>query len=285
MPRGKPGTFSVCTIEDCEGKTVGQGLCRKHYTRWRIHGDATVVVDQSRGACTIDDCPRPHKAHGYCETHYRRLQRQGDPLVQGRPRRPGGPEERFWAQVTRDGPVPEHRPELGPCWQWIGGTVNHGYGSLAVDGRTVNAYAWAYRHFVGPVPPGRELDHLCRNRACVRTDHLEPVTHAENVRRGERPSRTSCPAGHLYDDGHAVITSQGARLCRTCHNAKRRATWAAGRAPRASRTHCRNGHLLEDGNVYVTGTGMRLCKTCKLDSTRRSYAANVARRRARMTLD
>ena len=39
---------------------------------------------------------------------------------------------------------------------------------------------------VGPIPDGREIDHLCRNHRCVNPDHLEPVTHLENMRRRPR---------------------------------------------------------------------------------------------------
>lgn len=70
------------------------------------------------------------------------------------------------------------------CWVWTGATIN-GYGVLG-GGRgyyRARAHNVAYEQTVGPIPDGLELDHLCRNRACVRPDHLEPVTRAKNVRR------------------------------------------------------------------------------------------------------
>lgn len=72
-----------------------------------------------------------------------------------------------------------------------------------------------------PVPVGLELDHLCRNRWCINPTHLEPVTHAENVRRGEcgihQRSRTHCPSGHPYE-GDNLIVRRGGRYCRICMN-------------------------------------------------------------------
>lgn len=78
--------------------------------------------------------------------------------------------------------------DVDGCWLWVGAIdKNTGYGRFhAGDGRrTVNAHRFAYETFVGPIPPGLDLDHLCRVRACVRPSHLEPVTRRENLLRGE----------------------------------------------------------------------------------------------------
>ena len=108
------------------------------------------------------------------------------------------------------------------CWEWTGTMHREGYGALQHEQRKMLAHRAVYELLVGPIPDGMTLDHLCRNRACVNPLHLEPVTLAENVRRGESPParnarKTHCPRGHSYDEGNTYITpSTGHRQCRTC---------------------------------------------------------------------
>src|ERR1041384_578825 len=88
------------------------------------------------------------------------------------------------------------------CWLWKGWTAK-GYGMIKVAGRGVGAHRVSYELFVGPIPDGFEPDHLCKNTMCVRPDHLEPVTHQENVLRGSSPAAThaqqlTCVQGHPF---------------------------------------------------------------------------------------
>ena len=78
----------------------------------------------------------------------------------------------------------------GCCWQWTGSHNKGGYGNLKVAGQAQIAHRLSYEHFIGPIPEGKQLDHLCRNPACVNPEHLEVVSNAENTRRGNRPVLT-----------------------------------------------------------------------------------------------
>jgi len=113
------------------------------------------------------------------------------------------------------------------CWQWR--VLNsEGYGTFRVDGAKKKAHRVLYELMVGPIPEGLDLDHLCRNRGCVRPDHLEPVTRGENQRRGV-PYRTPrdcnpwgrrvthCPRGHEYTPENIRGGQGNRRSCLICH--------------------------------------------------------------------
>lgn len=78
-----------------------------------------------------------------------------------------------------------------PCWVSDMDLDDDGYSRIWTDHRPRFAHRVTYEHYVGPVPEGLELDHLCRVRNCVNPAHLEPVTHLLNVRRGARHSPAS----------------------------------------------------------------------------------------------
>jgi Holliday junction resolvase len=86
-----------------------------------------------------------------------------------------------WPESTRGMPDYIEDPATG-CWLWQKGTVD-GYGRCRRGDQIVMAHRWYYEQAQGPIPEGLELDHLCRVRACVNPDHLEPVTREENIRR------------------------------------------------------------------------------------------------------
>lgn len=170
-----------------------------------------------RAECSVDECSNRIVARGWCDTHYRRWARKGSPQA-GRV----STLDRFMTHVAKAEPE--------DCWLWTG-TKNHaGYGSFSVGrARRLGAHRWSYEHFVGAVPAGLELDHLCRVRHCVNPAHLEPVTRQENLRRGVRTEhmsmRTHCPRGHAYDEANTgwYKATRYCRACKVMQNRKQRA--------------------------------------------------------------
>ncbi len=110
-------------------------------------------------------------------------------------------------------------PNTG-CWLWLGSIGSSGYGHLRVNGRTRSAARLAYEIFRGSIPEGYEPDHLCRVRSCVNPDHLECVTHSENVRRQSHAEQLTCKKGHPLDGIRS--RSIGGRYCRICVAASKR---------------------------------------------------------------
>lgn len=104
--------------------------------------------------------------------------------------------------------------DAGGCWVWRGSVAQNGYGRMSVMAGSVqklqNTHRVAYEAFVGAIPAGLEIDHLCRNRLCCNPEHLEAVTHAENMRRG---ASTHCENGHPRNPAHD--------RCRVCRNIRR----------------------------------------------------------------
>lgn len=82
-------------------------------------------------------------------------------------------------------PSPEFLVEENTgCWIWQRAKDRHGYGLAHVNRKTLPAHRMIYQRLVGPIPQGLDLDHLCRTPLCVNPEHLEPVSRAENLRRG-----------------------------------------------------------------------------------------------------
>ena len=128
--------------------------------------------------------------------------------------------DRF-TEKTSEGPIPDHRPDLGPCLLWTASLDRDGYGKFWDGTKVVAAHRQAYEEVHGPIPPGLTVDHLCRVHACVRGHHLEAVTNRVNILRGVSPSaihaqKTACPKGHRYDEANTWVDGQGRRHCRSC---------------------------------------------------------------------
>lgn len=141
-----------------------------------------------------------------------------------RPKRKGGggfhgpPQDRFNRHWRLN--------ESSGCWEWTGCLSSTGYGSFGPGingkkGKTASAHRWSYEHHKGSIPPGLELDHLCRNRKCVNPEHLEAVTRKTNTLRGEsmagrHAKQTACIHGHPFNEANTYRPPRGGRMCRTC---------------------------------------------------------------------
>jgi hypothetical protein len=172
--------------------------------------------------CSVDDCRTlvgPKGARGLCSRHYQRMLSTGSPTGTSRP----SSEARFFAMVRQQ----------GECWEWTGSKDSSGYGSFsdsAGAGRKVGvkAHRWSYAFMRVEIPAGLELDHLCRNRACVNPWHLEPVTRFVNTMRGQsiqaiNARKTTCKRGHPFDSENTYQRPGGSRVCRACMRTLREA--------------------------------------------------------------
>lgn len=133
------------------------------------------------------------------------------------------------------------------CWIWKASLSRDGYGYIGFGGRVQKAHRVVYEFYKGEIPEGLEIDHLCRVRCCVNPDHLEPVTHRENMRR-------------------SPVFPQNTRKA-----------LAASHSARRSMTHCKRGHGLVENNIRINSNGSRVCIECERIKGRAWYSRHRVR--------
>lgn len=159
-----------CSITGCDNPKRGKDLCGKHYQQWK-RGDTSLGLPlPDLDTCEAGDCAKPATVAGMCNAHYLRKRRHGDPLA-GDVAKMRDVDAKFKARTVRE----------GDCLVWTAGQKSSGYGKIMADGRSQPVHRWAYERFVGPIPEGMDIDHICFNRLCCEPSHLRVTTRKQNV--------------------------------------------------------------------------------------------------------
>ncbi len=189
-------------------------------------------MTNSTNLCPVENCKNPLFAKGLCSTHYARWKRHGNVNVNLKKLSLG---VKFWRHVFIDSSVENS------CWVWVG-CICRGYGHFVTSQQPtviVKAHRFSYESLVGKIPDGLTIDHLCRNKACVNPNHLEPVTMRINVLRGtsivaNNAAKKQCDHGHSFDKKNTYVYKsgprKGARKCRTCERIRMQKTRSSRRA-------------------------------------------------------
>lgn len=116
-------------------------------------------------------------------------------ITRRRKRKRCDPKQRFLSKVNQLGPIPDHCPEIGRCWEWTASKKRNGYGQFTLNYKNLHAQRASWILFRDDVPLGISVLHKCDNRACVNTDHLFLGTQKDNVRDMYAKSRNRAARG------------------------------------------------------------------------------------------
>lgn len=151
------------------------------------------------------------------------------PIYKSIPELSAGRVSRFWSRANKG--------EIG-CWNWSGTINTYGYGVLKIAGVTFGAHRVSFTLAHGAIPDGLQIDHMCKNTACVNPYHLRAVTQAEN---NPNVAKTHCPRGHEYTADNLRLRTRSGRTgreCRECTRQQLREQWKRG----ARKHGPNNGH-------------------------------------------
>lgn len=132
------------------------------------------------GPCNVPGCESPAWCQQMCRKHYNRVWRRGDPHA-------GEFKYEFELRIDK----------TGPCWLWIGGRFDSGYGKVLRGAKKLRAHRVSYELYVAPIPEGMHVLHKCDNPPCVNPNHLFLGTHIDNMRDMERKGRAKWIQGNL----------------------------------------------------------------------------------------
>ena len=169
--------------------------------------------------------------------------------------------EAFWSKVNKNGPIQEDCPNLKNCWQWTAAKCL-GYGRFGFNKKTLLAHRISYTLIKGEIPRGLVLDHICRNTSCVNPEHLDIVTHKENIQRVPVERREKCNKGHdLVESSSYRVDRFFFKHCKKC--TREYNNTQIQRIPKRDRSICSSGHKLEGSNAIKRKDGFTVCRICK----------------------
>lgn len=183
----------VCSVDGCNNLVQARGWCSKHYKRWELYGDPLADFTRVRGECSVEGCTELVHAKGYCKVHYDRWKRNGDPeklVDMPKGAIEGTSYKRISVKRVDDlAHILFEKVVVNPefhCWEWqgsfSGGNGGKGRPTLQLRGKNISASRLSYATFVGVVPKGKLVCHICDGGGfCINPFHLYLGTYKNNL--------------------------------------------------------------------------------------------------------